>query len=63
MDWGWDPINQLTRAKSVLDVLTFYHYMYIFGTLNLIKLRNMPDRQASQMFAFLPRTNKFHIFV
>jgi hypothetical protein len=26
---GWDPINQLTRAKSVLDVLTFYYYMYI----------------------------------
>ena len=32
---GWDPINQLTRAKSVLDVLTFYHYMYIVGTSEL----------------------------
>jgi len=42
VDWGsggwiggWDPINQLTRAKSVLDVLTFCHYMYIFGTYEL----------------------------
>jgi hypothetical protein len=44
---------------------TLWHFatICIFSVhMNLIKLRNMPDRQASQTFAFLPRTNKFHSF-
>lgn len=65
--WGGLGVGILLISKPVQNLFwTFWHFTTICILsvhLNLIKLRNMPDRQASQMFAFLPRTNKFHIFV